>query len=120
MLRHFELKIQQFLKINQFHLQDLPGHHICVSLVHWYALFLGFDPKPSLVIPGLTELHKDESMVAYLKLAHDAVANGQLLWPARPKHHAPCIHTIIVIFSQTRVKQYWGSSLWVLGRLQKT
>lgn len=32
---------------------------------------------------------QDESMQAYIALAHKALSCGKLLWPSRPKHHAP-------------------------------
>ena len=34
-------------------------------------------------------------MEAYIALAERAIANRELLWPSRPKHHAPrCISTL--------------------------
>lgn len=47
---------------------------------------------------GWKMLAKDESMKAYCKLAKLAVEAGEMLWPARPKHHVTLLPNYVIIF----------------------
>ena len=76
------------LSVN-FRLQKLlQGHFLCFlgsflypNLQHFKTLALG----PNLYL--MTS--QDQSLQAYITLAQKALSCGKLLWPSRPKHHAP-------------------------------